>query len=78
MEKNSLIDITELIDVVKRQTDYDNNKAQDKLLEFDLSVEHVIRDYMGLSIDIKKKLTNKSPNQERYRMIREAMDGMKK
>jgi len=77
MENSNLIDITELIDVVKRQTDYDNNKAQNKLLEFDLNVEHVVRDYMGLS-NIKKEHIEKSPNQERYRMIRQAMDKIKK
>ncbi len=73
MQKEELIDVTELINVIKRQTDYDDKKAQDKLLEFDLNVENVVRDYMGL-LNIKKETKIKSSNQERYRMIREAMD----
>ena len=64
MQKEELIDVTELINVIKRQTDYDDKKAQDKLLEFDLNVENVVRDYMGL-LNIKKETKIKSSNQER-------------
>tara|TARA_Y100000992_G_C21225627_1_gene472717 strand:- start:219 stop:455 length:237 start_codon:yes stop_codon:yes gene_type:complete len=77
MQKEELIDVTELINVIKRQTDYDDKKAQDKLLEFDLNVENVVRDYMGL-LNIKKETKIKSSNQERYRMIRETMDAIDK
>ena len=77
MHKEELIDVTELIDVIKRQTDYDNKKAQDKLLEFDLNVENVVRDYMGV-LNNKKDTKTKSSNQERYKMIRESMDSMNK
>ena len=77
MQKEELIDVTELINVIKRQTDYDDKKAQDKLLEFDLNVENVVRDYMGL-LNIKKETKIKSSNQERYRMIRQAMDAIDK
>ena len=77
MQKEELIDVTELINVIKRQTDYDDKKAQDKLVEFDLNVENVVRDYMGL-LNIKKETKIKSSNQERYRMIRETMDAIDK
>ena len=77
MQKEELIDVTELINVIKRQTDYDDKKAQDKLLEFDLNVENVVRDYMGL-LNIKKETKIKSSNQERYKMIRETMDAIDK
>ena len=65
-------DLTELVDIVKRQTDYNNKTAEEKLLEFDLNLEKVVRDYMG--IKEKVKVADKSPNQERYKMIRIAMD----
>jgi hypothetical protein len=65
-------DLTELVDIVKRQTDYNNKKAEEKLLEFDLNLEKVVREYMG--IKERKQVIDKSPNQERYRMIRTAMD----
>lgn len=65
-------DMTELIDVVKRQTNYNDKIAEDKLIEFDLNLERVVRDYMG--IKEKDPVAAKSPNQERYKMIRLAMD----
>ena len=42
-------DLTELVDIVKRQTDYNNKTAEEKLLEFDLNLEKVVRDYMGIN-----------------------------
>ena len=68
----NVTDLTEMVDIVKRQTDYNNKKAEEKLLEFDLNLERVVRDYMG--IKEKDKVAYKSPNQERYKMIRIAMD----
>ena len=68
----NVTDLTEMVDIVKRQTDYNNKKAEEKLLEFDLNLEKVVRDYMG--IKEKDKVADKSPNQERYKMIRIAMD----
>jgi hypothetical protein len=68
----NVTDLTEMVDIVKRQTDYNNKKAEEKLLEFDLNLERVVRDYMG--IKEKDKVADKSPNQERYKMIRIAMD----
>jgi hypothetical protein len=68
----NVTDLTEMVDIVKRQTDYNNKKAEEKLLEFDLNLERVVRDYMG--IKEKREVADKSPNQERYKMIRIAMD----
>lgn len=68
----NVTDITELVDIIKRQTDYNDTKAEEKLIEFDLSLERVVRDYMG--IKEKDPVADKSPNQERYKMIRIAMD----
>lgn len=68
----NVTDITELVDIIKRQTDYNDTKAEEKLIEFDLNLERVVRDYMG--IKEKDPVADKSPNQERYKMIRIAMD----
>jgi len=66
------LDISEVINIIKRQTDYTDEIAEEKLLKFEYDVENVLRDYMG--IKPKPKVIEKSANQERYRMIRESMD----
>ena len=64
-EENNRLEIFDkafenLIDLIKRQTDYDDIKAKEKLIEFDMNSLLVIRDYMGIKTLEKK---NKSTNQ---------------
>ena len=66
------LDISEVINIIKRQTDYTDIIAEEKLVKFDYDVENVLRDYMG--IKPKPKMAEKSANQERYKMIRASMD----
>jgi len=65
------------IDMIIRQTDYNQETAEQKLLEFNNDVMAVIRDYMkpveSIStppINIKKK----SKNQQIFKEIRDMMD----
>jgi len=59
-------------DIIKRQTNYDNDTASEKLIEHNHDVLKVIREYMG----IKKEETPpiKSVNQQTFTEIRHLMD----
>ena len=65
------MDIGEQVELNRRQTNYTETEANDKLLAFDFDIERVIRDYMGVKEPIEQI---KSSNQERYKMIRESLD----
>lgn len=74
MDSNKL-DLTseqeEQIQIVVRQTDYDYEMSKSKLIEFNFDYENVIKDFMGIK---KKEVTCNTSNQQRYKMIRTAMD----
>ena len=64
--------LTSLCETIMRQTDYDRTVAEKKLIEFDMNVMDVIRDY--LKPRPKKPVKSKSVNQQIYKEIREFMD----
>jgi len=77
MDKISLVETTQIdekIQIVMRQTDYTQEKAREKLGEFNFNETDVIRDYFGIT---KKKAPQKieSLNQEIYRQLRTHLDG---
>jgi len=61
----------ECIQIIIRQTDYDYEKSKSKSIEFNFNYENVIKDFMG--INKTENICNTS-NQQRYKMIRTAMD----
>ena len=61
----------EYVQIIVRQTDYDYNKSKSKLIEFNFDYESVIKDFMGIK---KKDTVCNTSNQQRYKMIRTAMD----
>jgi hypothetical protein len=58
----------ELIQMIMRQTDYTEDVAREKLIEYNYNSLLVIKKYMGL--DDKPKETIKSVNQEIYKQLR--------
>lgn len=62
------------IQIILRQTDYDYDTAKNKLTEFQYDYEKVIKDYMGINLIKKKGKICETSNQQRYKMIRTAMD----
>ena len=64
----------ELIKMVMRQTDYSEEKTKEKLKEHNNNYETVIKEYMGVDINEKKKTTYNSTNQAIYGEIRNLMD----
>jgi len=61
----------EHIQIIVRQTDYDYEMSKSKLIEFNFDYENVIKDFMGIT---KKETICNTSNQQRYKMIRDAMD----
>lgn len=70
-ESKKIKTIKTKIDIIVRQTDYDNDFALKKLIEFDYNIENVIKDYMGVKPKLEKKYTI---NQQIYKEIRTMMD----
>lgn len=73
MERND--NVLNLIDIVVRQTDYDNEKALEQLEKFEYDPIKVIRNYMNP----EKKVffthsTPKTTNQRIYKEIRTMLD----
>ena len=60
------------LEIIKKQTDYDDATAQQKLLEYDMDEIQVIKAYLG--IQEKGKVSHKSLQQEMYKQIRLQMD----
>jgi len=58
----------ELIQIIMRQTDYNEEIAREKLIENNFDTILVIKKYMGLND--KKPETIKSVNQEIYKQLR--------
>jgi len=78
MDKISLVETNQIdvkIQLVMRQTDYTEDKAREKLGEFDFNEMAVIRDYFGIT---EKKTTKKveSVNQAIYKELRCHLDGV--
>jgi len=65
------MNVDEQVEIIKRQTNYTETEANEKLIAFEFDIEKIIRDYMGIKEPLEKL---KSSNQERYKMIRESLD----
>ena len=64
--------MSELIHMIMRQTNYDENEAQNKLKLHGNDAMKVIEAYMGITP--KKEDAIKSVNQEKYKQFRTLMD----
>jgi len=69
-------EIQEKIQIIIRQTDYNYEKALEKLEYFNNDELSVIRDYLGLEIKVKPQIN--SINQEIYKQLRLYMDSAMK
>ena len=68
-----------LIDLIIRQTNYDQDKAMAKLIEWNYNYLNVIKEYMNPDFQIKKKPKEKeTKNQMIYGQIRHFMDDVNK
>jgi hypothetical protein len=76
MENISLVETDKIdgkIQVILRQTNYTEEKAREKLQQFDYNEIAVIKDYFGITE--KKAPPIKSVNQAIYRQLRTHLDG---
>jgi hypothetical protein len=64
--------IDEKIQIILRQTDYNEDIAREKLKEHNFNEINVIKSYLGITE--KKALPVKSVNQEIYRQLRSRLD----
>ena len=64
------------IQIILRQTDYTEEKAREKLQEFNYNEIDVIKDYFGITE--KKAPPIKSVNQAIYKQLRSHLDGAMK
>ena len=62
----------EKIEIIMRQTDYDEEKSKEKLIEFNWDHIAVIKSFLGITE--KKELPVKNVNQEIYKQIRYRLD----
>lgn len=75
MEKREQERKEELVQVVMRQTDYDEPKAREKLEEHNYDVQQTIREYMNPNPEpTTSESTNKSTNQMIYGEFRKLLD----
>lgn len=65
-------EITEMCDIVSRQTNYTLDEIKDKLIEYNYVYTDVIKEYMGIKKEKPQPI--KSLNQEIYRQIRIKLD----
>lgn len=80
MDNISLVEskqIDEKIQIILRQTDYTQEKAREKLEQFDYNEIYVIKDYFGI-VEKKDVKQIKSINQEIYKQLRGHLDGAMK
>ena len=63
-----------LTPVVLRQTDYTEDQARKKLEEHNFDLKALLYEWMGVPIEKKEQVCETS-NQERYRLMRQTMDG---
>ena len=76
MDNISLVETDEIdkkIQLVMRQTNYNNEEALDKLKIFQFDELKVIKDYFGITEKKSSKIN--SVNQEIYKQIRSHLDG---
>jgi hypothetical protein len=75
MEKRQRERKEELVQVVMRQTDYDESKAREKLEEHNYDVMQTIREYMNPESSSENcESTDKSKNQKLYGEFRKLLD----
>ena len=77
MDNISLVETDQIdgkIEIILRQTDYNKDKAREKLGEFKFDELAVIRDYFGIT-EKKGSETVKSVNQAIYKQLRGHLDG---
>ena len=67
-------DISEKIEMILRQTDYDAATAEEKLFEFNDDPIKVIKSYLGILEKPNEKNPIKSVNQEIYRQLRQKLN----
>ena len=67
-------DISEKVEMIMRQTDYDAETAERKLLEFNDDALKVIKHYLGILDKPVQKTQLKSVNQEIYRQLRNKLN----
>ena len=68
-----------LVDLVVRQTDYDEDKSMIKLIEWNYNYINVIKEYMNPNFrSVKKKENTGTKNQMIYGEIRNFMDDVNK
>ena len=62
-----------LINVLKRQTDYDEETIIQKMKEFDNNIEKIILDYNNVDVEKRKKeeFSNLTSNQKIFKSIRD-------
>ena len=72
MASSSPINIDDVVQVICRQTDYTEEVAREKLVEYDYNHIAVIKAYLGITE--KKAPPVKSVNQEMYKQMRHKLD----
>ena len=77
MEKNSLVlidneKLAEKVQIILRQTDYNEEQAREKLKEYGFDEIATIKAYLGITE--KKAPQIKSVNQEIYKQLRSKLD----
>jgi hypothetical protein len=78
MDSISLVETDQInskVEIIMRQTDYNEEKAIEKLKLFNFNEIDVIRDYFGISEKKEKIQEVKSVNQTIYKQIRGHLDG---
>ena len=66
-------EIQNKISIIKRQTDYEEEKIKQKLQEHDNNVEKIIMEYHGIDLNKKEKdkFSNMTNNQKIFKSIRD-------
>jgi len=65
-------EVQEKVEMVLRQTDYTQEEAKNKLIEFNYDTIQVVKNYLGITE--KKEPPVKTVNQEIYKQIRYKLD----
>ena len=63
-----------VFDLIRRQTDYDEDTINEKLKEHDNNIEKIILEYNGITPDKKKKEKEITTNQKIFKAIRDNMN----
>lgn len=66
-------EVNEKVNIIMRQTDYDNEKSYSKLVESNYNHIKVIKEYLGIT-EKKTPAKSASINQEIYKQIRHKLD----